>query len=653
MRFDIRHEPITDDDEVIRAGVADGPLPAVLAAVAHLTGDLSILRDEFRPILGAVLDPNFGLTAETVAAGRDAAAAALARYRDAGSVPARLDEAAIGRILDFVAGGQADPRTVPLMREELSLDGEDRRAPGWDAASLAPGRVFCVGIVGAGMSGIAAAHRLRQAGVEVVVLDKNADVGGTWFENEYPGCRVDIQTHFYSYSFAQTEDWPQYYSRQRVLQEYFAAVVDRFGLREHIRFSTEVTHAGWDDTAQQWVVSWQGTGSRHGEQGQLRVDALVSATGQLNRPLFPDIPGVGDFAGPSFHSARWDHTVDLDGRRVAVIGTGASAVQFIPHVAEQASHTTVFQRTPPWVLPVEIYQADIPASLRWLSRHVPQYPRWDRLWIVVRTQEGLLPYTEVDPAWTGGDASVGAQNEMMRQMMSLLFEAAVADPALREQLTPRYPPFAKRMAIDDGTYLAALQRPDVSLVTLPIERITPGGVRTVDGIEHEADVLIYGTGFQASNFLTPMRVTGRAGADLHEQWGGDARAHLGITVPGFPNLFLMYGPNTNIVVNGSIIYFSECEARYIVESVRMLLERGLGAMDCRREAHDAYNERIDAGNRARAWGASNVNAWYKNAFGRVSQNWPFNLVTYWEQTRAPDPNDYELTPLHQTIGAPT
>lgn len=650
VRFDIGHEPVTDADAVIRAGLEDGPLPAVLASVAHLTGDLSILRDEYRPDLTRVLEPNLGLPEEVLREARDRAAAALARYRDDGSVPARLTEEEITRIVDFVAGGRADPRMVPLFREELSLDGEDRRAPSWNASASAPGRRFVVGIVGAGMSGIVAAHRLVQAGVEVVVLDKNADVGGTWFENEYPGCRVDIQTHFYSYSFAQTEDWPQYYSKQAVLQRYFAAVVEHLGLRDRIRCSTEVTAARWDDGAQQWIVSW-----RHadGDTGELAVHALVSATGQLNRPLMPDIGGIDDFAGSSFHSARWDHSVALEGRRVAVIGTGASAVQFIPHVAGRASHTTVFQRTPPWVLPVEIYQSDIPASLRWLARHVPQYPRWDRLWIVVRTQEGLLPYTEVDPEWAGDGSSVGPANDLMRQMMTMFLETAVPDPDLRDRVTPRYPPFAKRMAVDDGTYVAALQRPDVSLVTEPIDRITAHGVVTTDGVEHAADVIIYGTGFQASNFLTPMRVTGRGGVDLHERWGGDARAHLGLTVPGFPNLFLMYGPNTNIVVNGSIIYFSECETHYIVESVRLLLEGGLAAMDCRPEAHDASNELVDAANRKRAWGASGVNAWYKNAFGRVSQNWPFNLLTYWERTRAPEPSDYHLTPLNDPIGART
>jgi 4-hydroxyacetophenone monooxygenase len=368
----------------------------------------------------------------------------------------------------------------------------------------------------------------------------------------------------------------------------------------------------------------------------------VSATGQLNRPLLPDIPGIDRFAGPWFHSSRWDHSLDLTGKRVGVIGTGASAVQFIPIVAEEAEHLTVFQRTPPWLLPVPNYQDDLPEGLRWILRHLPQYARWDRLWIFVRTQDGLLPMAAVDPDWEPNHRSVGPLNDMLREMLTLYYEAVFPDPVMLEQVLPRYPPIAKRVVLDNGVYPAALQRADVTLDTSSIAAITDLGVRTEDGVEHPFDVLIYGTGFQASKFLTPMRVRGAGGVDLHERWAGDARAYLGMVVPEFPNLFLMYGPNTNIVINGSIIYFSECEAHYIVESIRMLLEQGATSMSVRDDVHDAYNERIDAGNRQRAWGVSDVNSWYKNEFGRVAQNWPFNLFEYWRQTQVPDPEDYVL-----------
>jgi 4-hydroxyacetophenone monooxygenase len=640
MRLHSILEPIHDDDDTIRAGVVDAPVPPLLAAVAHLTGDHSLLRDDLRPDLTQVLQPDAGYDAEQLALARRLAADALIRHRDAGNPPApRLTDEQLQTFVEFVAGGPVDDEHLPLLEEELALDGADLRAPAWRKDQLAPDREFRVGIIGAGMSGLAVAHRLKQAGVPIVLFEKNPDVGGTWYENAYPGCRVDIQNHFYSYSFAQSSEWPQFHSEQRVLLDYFRTCADELGLREHIHFGAEVQRAQWCDDEQRWqleVRDDRGTVAVH------EVHALVSATGQLNRPLMPDIPGIERFAGPWFHSAQWRPEVELAGKRVAVIGTGASAVQFIPPVAEIASHLTVWQRTPPWLLPVPTYQADVPAGLRWLLRHAPDFARWDRLWVFARTQEGLLPLATVDPEWQPQDRSVSAANQMMRDLLTAYYEAVFPDPELCAKVVPPYPPISKRVVLDDGTYPAALQRDNVTLETTGIAEITERGVRDIDGIEHEFDVIIYGTGFQASKFLTPMQVTGAGGVDLHATWGGDARAYLGITVPGFPNLFLMYGPNTNIVINGSIIYFSECEANYIVESVRMLLARGEHSMDCRAAVHDTYNERIDAGNRTRAWGASDVNSWYKNEFGRVAQNWPFNLFEYWKQTRAPDPDDYVL-----------
>ena len=375
---------------------------------------------------------------------------------------------------------------------------------------------------------------------------------------------------------------------------------------------------------------------------EAEVNVVVSAVGQLNRPSFPDIVGIDSFEGPSFHSARWDDDVDFEGKRVAVIGSGASAVQFIPWLAERAAEVTVYQRTPGWILPIPTYHDDLPSNLRWILRHVPEYARWDRLALFSRLQEGLLPRTVVDPDWDISSGSVSAANDELRQGLTLYYEFAFPDPALRAKVLPNYPFGAKRMIVDSGVYSNALAAPNVTLETGAIAEIVPSGVAMRDGRTVEHDIIVYATGFSASRFLTPMRVVGRGGVDLHARWDGDARAHLGLTVPGFPNLFLMYGPNTNIVVNGSIIYFSECEAHYITESVRLLLEKDAAAMDCRPEVHDAYNVMIDTATRARAWGVSDVSTWYRNEHGRVAQNWPFNLFDYWQQTRAVDPDDYVL-----------
>ncbi len=422
-----------------------------------------------------------------------------------------------------------------------------------------------------------------------------------------------------------------------MLLDYFRTCADELGLRPHIEFGTEVAGMTWDDDAQHWTLELHGPAGERTET----VDAVISAVGQLNRPKFPDIPGRDRFRGPSFHSARWDHDLDLTGKRVAVLGTGCSAAQFIPVVAEQAGHLTVFQRTPNWIAPVPSIADPIGDGARWLFDHVPTYGHWWRLFQFWRLAEGMVVAAEVDPEWPGAPETVSELNAFVREIfLAHLQEGFGDDPELLAKVTPDYPPIAKRIVRDDGIWARTFHRENTELETTGIEEITETGIRTVDGVEHAVDVIIYGTGFQAADFLMPMKVVGRGGVDLHDRWGGDARAHLGVTVPGFPNLFCLYGPNTNIVVNGSIIFFSEAEVHYVTQIIRHLLEHDLRSVEPTLEAHDAYNERIDEGNARMAWGASDVNSWYKNEFGRVAQNWPFSLREYWEATRDVDPDDH-------------
>ena len=639
MRLDPEPRPIVATDAEILAALADIETPPLLAAVASLTGDMSLLRDDLRPSAAQSFDPTAGITPEQAAVARQLAADALARYRDGGCVAAPAPTRDAVRImLEFLAGTPIEDDYAELMTEELALDGVDLRAPEWSLDAIAPGREFRVAIVGAGMSGIAAAHRLDQAGVPYVILEKNSDVGGTWLENRYPGCRVDVPNHFYSYSFAQTSEWPQYFSTQAVLLDYFRACAEEFGIRPHVRFDTEVLDASWDDDEHVWRITVR---TADGATDVVVANALVSAVGQLNRPKLPDIPGIDRFAGESFHSARWDPSVELAGKRVAIIGTGASAAQFIPAVGEIASELTVFQRTPPWLLETTNYHDDLPAGARWLLDHVPGFAHWDRVWIFWRSHEVLVPMAAVDENWDSTE-SVSLMNDLVRQLFTEYYRVQFPDPEFLEEVLPTYPPFSKRFVRDNGIWARTFAREGVTLDVGAIGEITERGLKMADGVEHEFDVIIYGTGFQASSFLTPMTVHGASGRDLHATWDGEARAYLGLTIPEFPNLFLMYGPNTNIVINGSIIYFSELEARYIVESVRMLLERGLDSMMVRAGVHDEYNHRVDEANAGMAWGAASVNTWYKNAAGRVTQNWPFSLLEFWQRTRHPDPDDYVL-----------
>lgn len=629
----------SDDDTVI-AALELAVLPPLLAALAGDLGDLTLVPDHLRPDLSVLMDPTFGLSPQQLAEGRELALSALQRLRERPPQPVRalpLDE--LKALLAFVTGGAASDDYLELLRDELAL-GEDLRAPTWRKEEIAPDRPFRVAVIGAGMSGLVAAHRLQQAGVEVMVLEKNDDVGGTWLENSYPGCRVDVSNLFYCYSFAQRDDWPQHFSTQEVLLDYFRGVAEGHGLRGLIRFGTEVLAMELDEGSMTWTLRLR---EADGRETAIEADAVVSGVGQLNRPHIPDLPGAQTFAGPAFHSARWDHDVDLRGKRVVVIGTGASAAQFIPEIAEEVGHLTILQRTPAWFLPTPDYHDAVEPEVAWLMRNVPGYANWLRFLTFWQNVEGLMIAARVDPEWEAGGASVSQVNELVRQLFVGHIEAELADrPDLIPAVMPDYPPFSKRFIRDNGAWPRTIMRDDVELVTAAIAEITPEGVRTADGVLHEADVLIYGTGFTASDFLMPMRVVGRDGVELHDRWQGDARAYLGITLPGFPNLFLLYGPNTNIVVNGSITYFSECEVHYILGCLRALLDEGARALEPKEDVHDAFNERIDAENLQMAWGVSTVNSWYKNATGRTAQNWPFSLLEYWQRTRRPDLDDYHL-----------
>ncbi|MFO7280809.1 MAG: NAD(P)/FAD-dependent oxidoreductase [Thermoanaerobacterales bacterium] len=640
-------QPISASDEEIRRHLADAELQPLLPALAYATGDLGLLREDLRPDPVMMAMPSgTGFSDEQADAIRELALRTLIRFRDEGCRPAPppSDEDLL-RILEHAVGGDTTlggsmADYLPLLEEELAHRGEDRRAPTWRKDEIAPDLDFRVLVIGAGMSGLLAGYRLKQAGIDFVIVEKNDDVGGTWYENTYPGCRVDNPNHNYSYSFAQRHDWPYHYSTQPVLHRYFRECADAFGLWEHIRFRTEVLSATWHEDDHRWsVVVRDAEGAEH----TLVADAVISAVGQLNRPHYPEIPGRDTFAGPAFHSARWRHDVDLRGKRVAVIGTGASAMQFVPEIAPVVGELLVFQRTPAWMVPTPDYHAEVPPGLRWLYEHVPAYSEIHRFCIFWRMGDGVLATVQVDPDWDV-PGSVSAANAMVQALFTDYIKQQFADrPDLLEVVVPNYPPGAKRMIRDNGVWASALKRDNVRLITTGIREITPSGLVTVDGTAHDVDVIIYGTGFTASKFLAPMKVTGRDGVDLHEHWQGEPRAYLGITVPGFPNLFCLYGPNTNIVINGSIIYFSECGVRYIMGLLEMALRRGKRAVDVRREVHDRFNEEVDRANELMAWGASDVNSWYKNASGRVSQNWPFTLLEYWQRTLRPDPDEYVLT----------
>jgi 4-hydroxyacetophenone monooxygenase len=627
------------DDETLRGHLQGADIPTLLMTVAHLTGELDVLKPDWKPVV-AMGVAGSGMNADVEAQVREFCLHRLLAFRDSGlPVPARPTSDQLHAIGTWLMGSDIEPY-LPLIAEELVTAEEDPRAPRWHKEHVAAGRDFKVVIIGAGESGMIAALRFKQAGVPFVVYEKGADVGGTWRENTYPGCRIDINSFFYSFSFARST-WDDCFAPGPQVFSYMQAVAREKGLYEHIQFNTEVTDAHWDEDSQRWQLLCRDNA------GQTRVDSnvVVFAVGQLNRPMIPAIPGKETFQGTAFHSAQWDHNVDWSGKRVAVIGTGASAAQFIPQLAKTAADLKVFARTTNWLLPTPDLHEKISDSCKWLLANLPNYSLWYRAAMVMPQSVGFLEDVVVDVNYPPTEVAVSARNDQLRRDISAWMEPQFADrPDLRDVLIPDSPVGGKRIIRDNGTWISTLKRDNVSMIRQPIEAITPNGICCVDGTEHEFDLIVYGTGFHASKFLMPINITGRDGLALHEVWkDDDARAYMGMTVPGFPNMFCMYGPNTGLVVYSTIIQFSEFTATYIVDAVRLLLEGGHQSMEIKPQVFESYNQRVDQANGLRAWGFSRVNSWYKNSKGRVTQNFPFNAVEFWRRTHEVEVTDYRLS----------
>ncbi|NUP82552.1 MAG: NAD(P)/FAD-dependent oxidoreductase [Nonomuraea sp.] len=468
-----------------------------------------------------------------------------------------------------------------------------------------------VAIIGAGFGGLCMAIRLQRAGIEsYTVFEKAGALGGTWRDNSYPGAGCDIPSHLYSYSFEKYASWTRRYPAQPEILGYLEHCADKYDVRRKIRFGAEVRRATFNGT--RWQVT---TATEDGERTEA-FDVVVMSVGQLNRPRLPDLPGMSDFEGVSFHSARWNHDHDLTGRRVAVIGNGSSAAQFIPRVAERAEHLDVFQRTPNWVIPKP--DATFGPLAKLAFHYVPGLQRAYREWIY-RYAEATL-YPALAQGWSVG---------LLKKRALGHLRAQVPDPALRARLTPDYPPGCKRVVIDSAFY-PALTRPNVDVVTDKIVRVTPKGVETTEGLR-EADTIVYATGFRSTEFLVPMEVTGLGGGSLAERWSGGAEAYLGISVPDFPNLFLLYGPNTNLGHN-SIIYMIECQVNHVMACLPEIA--GRGPVEVRPEAMAAWNRQLDAAMARMVWG-NGCQSWYKTAEGRVTNNWPGPTTLYRRLTAKP------------------
>ncbi|MGA2454016.1 MAG: NAD(P)/FAD-dependent oxidoreductase [Solirubrobacteraceae bacterium] len=483
-------------------------------------------------------------------------------------------------------------------------------------------RALEVLIVGAGFGGIAAAIELRRHGItDVTILEKAPDLGGTWFYNSYPGAACDVPSHLYSFSFAQRRDWSRLCSPQAEIHAYLHDVARTHHVDGLVQTNTTVTACTWDAARCRWSVETE-------QGGVHEADALILATGQLDQPSRPQIEGADSFAGHSFHSAEWDHGYPLAGKRVAVIGTGASAVQFVPEIAPQVKHMSVFQRTGNWFLPRHNRRYN--QAIRTAIARVPGLQALRRKFVFEYTESLTLAIRHPD--------TVG---RLARARSVAFMRSQLKDPLLRAKAWPDYTFGCKRILFSSH-YLPALQRPNVELVTDAIARITPTGLVTGDGTAREVDCVIWATGFKTNDFMFPMRITGSDGVDLHEYWSGGAHAHLGMCVPGFPNMFVMYGPNTN-TSGGSIIVYLEAQAAYLRQALRQLRDREAGAIEVRAEVEAASDRALQARFAGTAW--TQCDSWYRDEHGRIVANWPGYMREYLQQTRQLDADEYRFTPL--------
>lgn len=477
-------------------------------------------------------------------------------------------------------------------------------------------------IIGTGFGGLGMAIQLKKAGIEsFTLLEKASNLGGTWRDNTYPGAACDVQSHLYSYSFEPKSDWTRKFGLQPEIRSYMESCASKYGLHEHIHFNQEVANAQFDKASAQWTLTTKG-----GET--LTADIVISAVGQLNQPAYPSIPGADRFKGALFHSARWNHDVDLTGKSVAVIGTGASAIQFVPQIVPKVKEVKLFQRSGAWVIP----KPDRPFSgfEQWLFESFPLIDRLYRTSIYWKNEVRALGFTKL-----------GFLLEAWAWQSKRVMRKHVKDPVKRAKLTPDYKIGCKRILISND-WFPAVSQDHVDIITDGIQEITEDGLISADGTHHKVDVIIYGTGFKATDFLTPMQVTGLNGLDLNEAWKDGADAYKGLCVSGFPNLFLLYGPNTNLA-HSSIIFMLESQIRYVMQCVRMLLDPGLAYMNIKAERQQHFSEQMQDALKSSVWVAG-CNSWYANEAGKVINNWPGFTFTYRLLTGKLDLQDYELQP---------
>lgn len=543
------------------------------------------------------------------------------------------------RMMGMLTGEEITDEMFSFGREELALE-EFPRAAAWSNGAPELPEDFVVAVIGAGASGVAAGVQLERLGIPYEVFERQSEIGGTWHLNHYPDARVDTSSFLYQFKFVKNYPWPEYFASQAEVKKYIAHVASEYGVDRHIVFDTELTKAVFDERTGRWDLELRHS---NGAVSHRSVNAIISGAGQFATPRLPDIEGVETFRGPIFHTTAWDDSFDPSGKRIAILGNGSTGVQLMPKLAESASLVYQFQRTPQWISPMEQYREAIAPEVRWLFDHVPYYWNWYCYYSQVTT-DAMQNAQEYDPEWQAAGGQISQANDGLRQALTSYIHSKLEQrPDLEAKVLPDYAPLARRLVVDNGWY-DALLRDNVELVTEPIARFTEHGLETADGANYEVDAVVLAAGFDVSKYLWPTEYIGRDGVTMESAWAEDGpRAYLGLTVPGFPNLYMFYGPNSQ-PRSGAFLSWIEIWSRYAVQGIVHVLEQGIAAIDVREEVFREYNRELDERHDNLIWDkeAPKERNYYVNRFGRQNVNWSFRNVEYFARAAALDPDDYEV-----------
>lgn len=626
-----KNDPVV---ELLREGIAQANIPTLLMVLVQMTGDMKWLMAPYVPRRTAGLDDNDSgqLPDDIQTEIREAAADAIIAWRDGKPVALpNPDNALLTRMLS-VAMAEPVPDTYgDIIAADMELASHRL------GKEIVPPQGFSVIIIGAGVSGICAAITLRRAGINCRIFEKNTEFGGTWWENRYPGAGVDTPNHIYTFSFAKN-DWSRYFALQGELLDYFKGVAEKSSLRAVTSFGVSVKRAEWNADTSKWEVVIR---AADGAEELHVADVVLSAVGILNTPQIPAFKGIETFTGLAVHTAEWPEDLDIAGKRVAVIGNGASGMQVVPAIAGKVRHLTIFARSKQWAAPFPQFGKSVSGAVRNLLNSVPLYHKWYRARLMWTFNDRIHDSLQKDPTWPEPEKSLNAINDRHRKFFTDYVVSELGDRQdLLAKVLPDFPPYGKRILLDNGWY-RTVSRENVTLIPERLAEVRGNTLIASNGDQVEADVIIFATGFKAAEFLSSYEVVGQEGQTLREYWEIDnARAYIGSTVPGFPNFFMLLGPNVGLGHGGSMIQAIELQTSYIVSIMQKMFERNARSVEVRPDVFEDYNRRIDEAHSKMVWTHQGTDNWYRNSRGRVIAITPWRNDDFWRMTREANPQDY-------------